>query len=406
MKKASQAVLDLIKPPKASTGEDEEEEEEEEEKEQAPIPDFMAEASLLEWAGFGLGKEKTWEWHLSIQALATGKELTNVRFWGVINGTKKDYYIVEAKLEEYPEEEEPEGEESKNEPLGVGANECIYFVTNSTTEAWTQLPAVKASHVILATQMKRFFTGDLNAVVLGFPRFPYGELAYLRAQIARITAGAFACPVNVFTVDPEDEEETVNENEEYAGITPMLCGPETWVHGRTHLLKEGRTTAWVDPAAEEEDDEEDEGDETEKKGEEKEKPPKKLSFLGADGEGAWKFAVFPNPAAKDACAAAICTRWPGAVSVAQGKAYINFYVGYGHKLGNGYQPPNPPIMAEEYTSGFDAATAEAGATDPFTEQTDVSPPEGWSKPEENEEEEEDDDEPQDGEAEADAAEDY
>ena len=55
----------------------------------------------------------------------------------------------------------------------------------------------------------------------------------------------------------------------FQGITPMLCGPSTWVHGRTHLLMEGRTTAWVDPAAEDEEDE-DEGDETEKKSEEKE----------------------------------------------------------------------------------------------------------------------------------------
>lgn len=156
VKGASQAVLDLIKPPKKSNGE-EEEEEEEEEKEQAPIPDFMAESSLLEWAGFGLGKEKTYEWHLSIQNLATEKELTGVRFWGIIRGTQQDYHIVEAKLEEYPEEEEAEGEESKNEAMGTGANECIYFVANTCTDAWTQLPAVKASHVILATQMKRFF---------------------------------------------------------------------------------------------------------------------------------------------------------------------------------------------------------------------------------------------------------
>jgi len=267
VKGASQAVLDLIKPPKKSNGE-EEEEEEEEEKEQAPIPDFMAESSLLEWAGFGLGKEKTYEWHLSIQNLATEKELTGVRFWGIIRGTQQDYHIVEAKLEEYPEEEEAEGEESKNEAMGTGANECIYFVANTCTDAWTQLPAVKASHVILATQMKRFFTGSLDASVLGFPRFPYGEACYLRAQIARICAGAYAVPQNVFTVDPEDEEETVNENEEYGGITPMLCGPSTWVHGRTHLLMEGRTTAWVDPAAEDEEDE-DEGDETEKKSEDK-----------------------------------------------------------------------------------------------------------------------------------------
>jgi hypothetical protein len=34
--------------------------------------------------------------------------------------------------------------------------------------------------------------------VLGFPRFPWPEAAYLRAQIARITSACTICPKGVF----------------------------------------------------------------------------------------------------------------------------------------------------------------------------------------------------------------
>jgi radial spoke head protein 4A len=381
---ASQQVLDLIKPPKA--GGDDEEEEEEEEKEQAPIPDIMAEATLLNWAGYGLDEEELYTWFLSIQNLATDNELQNVKFWGVIKGTEKDYFIVEAKLEEYEEGEE--GEESKNEPMGTGANEAIYYVANDPTTGWTKLPPVQSMHIILARQMRRFFTGNLDAVVLGFPRFPWKEAAYLRAQIARIAAGSFACPKDVFTVDPEDEEETVTENEEYNGITPMLLDSSSFVHSVTHLLKEGRTTPWVNPDAEDEDeDEEDEGDEEKKKDEpEKEVPPPKLRAVGLDeGEG-WKFAVYPSAANPSSVIAATCFRWPGSVTVAQEKTYVNWYYGYGLKNETNYSPPNPPPMAEEYPS-FDPSTAEEGATDLLVEQEDEQPPEGWTPPEEGEYEE-------------------
>jgi radial spoke head protein 4A len=360
---------------------------------------LLAEASLLSWAGYGLSEESLYTWNLSIQALATNSELQNVRFWGIVRGTVQDYYIVEAKLEEYGEEEEEEG--SVNEPMGQGANECIYYVANTPTGGWTKLPAVKPNHIQLARQMRRFFSGNLDAPVLGLPRFPYGESAYLRAQIARISAGAYAVPKDVFTIDPDDEEEAINENEEYNGVTPILANSSSFVHGRTHLLKEGRTTPYVNPDADE--DEEDEGDEGDEKKEvaEKEIPPKKLRALGEDeGEG-WKFDVYPNPADPNAVMSATSFRWPGAVCVAQNKTYVNWYYGYGLKNVASYLPPNPPPMSDEFPS-FDPSTAEEGATDPLGEQVDEQPPEGWTAPvvaDEQEEDLGDDEAPAEGEAE-------
>lgn len=340
----------------------------------------MAEMSLLEWPGVGLSAEDMYKWVLSIQNLATAKELINVRFWGIIRGTKKDYYIVEAKLEEYPEPEDGEEGESKNEAMGQGANEHLYFVANTATGVWTALPAVEAKQIILARQMRSFFTGDLDADVLGFPRFPQPEKFYLRAQIARITAGAFLCPSGVLTVDPEDEDLTVTENEEYAGITPMLMGANSWIHARTHLLMEGRTTAFVSADAEEEEEEEDE-DAPPKVNPDVEIPPPPLREVAKDEGSAWKFGVFPHAADPNAVASATCTRWPGATTVAQGKTFVNFYNGYGHKLSTTrYAPPSPPAMAVEYDF---SETAE-----PLLEETDIQPPEGWTPPEEKDEEEE------------------
>lgn len=176
---AAQTTLNLIKPPKkvkAADDEGEEEEEEEEEPEKAPIPNIMADASLLKWAGLNLGDEEQYRLMLSIQTLATKNELQNVRFWGKINGTKKDYYVVEAKLEEYPEPEEDNPNPPKQEPMGTGCNECIYFVTNSPEEPWTKLGPVQPEAIVAARRMRRFLTGELTAPVLGFPRFPWGRL--------------------------------------------------------------------------------------------------------------------------------------------------------------------------------------------------------------------------------------
>ena len=104
------------------------------------------------------------------------KDLSDVRIFGKIFGTLKDYYVIECKLPSWPEEQEADGEESKNEPWGSGVNSYAYFVTNSgysiplvscnfviVVGKWELLPRAQAHFIILARQMRRFFTGDLNA---------------------------------------------------------------------------------------------------------------------------------------------------------------------------------------------------------------------------------------------------
>jgi len=120
---AHQLNLNLIKAPKKekADGDEGDEPEEEEEPEQVPIPDIQAQHKLLNWAGVDFGAEEAYKLSLSIQKLATAKTFSETRFWGKIYGTKSNYYIVEAKLEEYPEAEDAPPE---LEPLGIATTEA------------------------------------------------------------------------------------------------------------------------------------------------------------------------------------------------------------------------------------------------------------------------------------------
>lgn len=66
--------------------------------------------------------------------------------------------------------------------------------------------------------MRRFFTGDLKAPVLGFPRFPWGEAAYLRTQISRITQSTVLIPRGMFNMEEEAEEGE-------GGLVKVCCVP-------------------------------------------------------------------------------------------------------------------------------------------------------------------------------------
>jgi radial spoke head protein 4A len=394
---ACQSTLDLIKPPKklVEGGEDGEEPEEEEEPEKAPMPNVMEDFGLLRHAGVGLAEEEVYRLTLSLQTLTTKNELQNVRFWGKVHGTEKDYYVVEAKLEEYPEPEEGSEAPPKQEAMGSGCNECIYFATNSPEEPWTKLKPVQPEHITAARRMRRFFTGSLEAPVLGFPRFPWGEGAYLRTQIARICADALLCPVGQFNLEgEEDEDQTVAENEEWGGVDVLSQDSDRkWLHARPGIMSEGRCTLWVDPDKEEEEEEDEMSEEKKAALAAIEKPRKKLAAVGDDGaEATFAFRTAPSKFDRNAASLAFSLVWPGAVSLVRGKKIHNFYAGWGLPLSLlPYAPPQPPAFAAEYV-----------AEEPLLEETDVLPPDGKiaDTPEEEEEDdalEEDGDKP-DGEA--------
>lgn len=74
-------------------------------------------------------------------------------------------------------------------------------------DPWEKLPHVTPAQISTARAIRKIFTGDLDAAVETYPPFPGVERNYLRAQVARITAGTQISPLNYFIAGDEEEEE-------------------------------------------------------------------------------------------------------------------------------------------------------------------------------------------------------
>lgn len=269
----------------------------------------------------------------------------------------------------------------------------MYYVTNSLEGEWEQLPDVLPEHIITSKSMRRFFTGNLRAPVLGYPRFPWPEASYLRAQIARIAAHTVISPKGLFAFEEPEEEEDLpelKEDEEFEALSAEdLKEAENWVHHRAHIYKQGRCKKWEPPEGEEEE-EEDPAEEEEEQEEEEEVPM--LTGLDAE-EGAFQMWKFSQAGGQHAVASVTSCVWPGAVTVAKGKAFCNMYLGWGQEyLQAVYTPPPLPPVAAEYVSSFNAEEAEEDETDPMVEQMDPLPPKDLDEEGEGDEGDDDDEE--------------
>lgn len=159
----------------------------------------------------------------------------NVRLWGKIYGSKKDYYIVEG-------EKEAAGEANPEiEARGAvgGVNRYVYWVTDSVTGDWIQLPDATPAYIKLARQIKHIFTGDLDAKVITNPFFEGTEKELLRAQIARINQTTTLVPSGLYKVNEENKNEVIDEVEEKKKIAPFddLTKLEYWLHYCPTLLQ-------------------------------------------------------------------------------------------------------------------------------------------------------------------------
>jgi radial spoke head protein 4A len=89
--------------------------------------------------------------------------------------------------------------------------------TLSAGKPWIKLPAVTPPQIVAGRKIKKFFTGKLDAPVISYPPFPGNESNYLRAQIARISAGTHISPLNFYQFDEEEEEEEEGEGQYQKG---------------------------------------------------------------------------------------------------------------------------------------------------------------------------------------------
>nr|CAD7575243.1 unnamed protein product [Timema californicum] len=438
-------------------------------------PDLMELMFFFEQAGVGLPRHEMFLIALAINKLSQSQPVEKVRFWGRILGTKKNYIIAES---EFTEEElgrrameadlvsesnpgpenndkgadvvELEGGSEVRKPppklppipqsvykppreippekIGIGANKKVYFVCNNPGDDWTMLPDVTPQQINVARQIKKYFTGDLNTEILTYPPFPGTEMNYLRAQIARISAGTQVSPLGFYYFDEEEEED---EEEEFLLVeedlgkkcydcserffaaqtadsevrTSYVENPDFepvplkdlldksmsfWVHHTLYILKQGRTT-WWSPKSEEEAEEEEE-EELENVSEEEVGPPI-LTPLSEDATlesvPPWTVRISSQLMPDFAVAVLRSNLWPGAHTFATGRKFENVYFGWGHKYTSyNYSPPTLEATQKTYPLGPEIMEME----DPTPEEEEAWRIAHEPKPEvlEEEQEEEED----------------
>ncbi|KAM9796076.1 radial spoke head protein 6 homolog A isoform X1 [Syngnathus typhle] len=365
---------------------------------ESALPNVSEIAYFLEQAGVGLGREEMQRVFLALKQLVSSYTMQRCRLWGKILGIERSYIIAEAEFAEGEEEDEDgpeevaddeareidakEKAEREMDPLpqstykappvvpkeakGTGANKFVYFVCNEAGLPWTKLPSVTPAQITVARQIRKFFTGRLDAPIVSYPPFPGNEANYLRAQIARISAGTQISPQGFYQAIEEEgaeeegsSEDGIEENPEYEGVPvgELVDSLSSWVHHTQHILQQGRCT-WVNLAVKTEDESnEEEGEEVEEDPDEPEPEvgPPLLTPLSQDAEifetVPWSSSLSSTLTSQHAIAIMRSNCWPGSCAYAYAKKFENIYVGWGLKYpGDGYSPLLPPAPQSEYPS--------------------------------------------------------
>ena len=319
-----------------------------------PVQDFTDEANYLEWAGVSFGRTGAFRLHLSLKHLAAAYPgAKGLRVFGKVLGTHHDYYVAEG-THDAPEGEEDGAKDALGnliQKTGEGPNKFTYWVCHGVGLPWTRLPNVTPHQVIVARQIRRYLSGNLDQPVAGHPPFPGKEANYLRALIALISAGTAVAPTGVFQAVDGDENGNIEPVAE-EGDAPDLSSVDSWVHTSLALNVLGRTKPnppKTNDAGEEVPDEN------------APEPSVPLKPIGddaqlAEGEGgsSWEVRVgpvsgLPEGEAPKGLAVLRSLRFPGAFSVGIGKKVTSIYVGYGHEVSlKPYSPSLPPKLPVEF----------------------------------------------------------
>jgi len=321
------------------------------------IPDLLQERRMLSAAGIDLGEEETFRLQQALKSLVRDKGAKEVRLWGKIIGTQKDYYVVEGVGEPNEDEDRPNDFEKR----GEGVNAYTYWVTNSVYQEFQELPDVNPDQLKAARTVRKLFTGDLEAEVVTNPHFPGKEKDLLRAQIARITHGTSIIPKGLYRVQEDSPQEVEAEEEAVTPSTKELSSLDGWVHFQPGILKAGRIVH-MEPEPPEEEDididelkakivEEDPFDPrlktiTEDKG----LPSVGRAWVGKAVGDPQEYEEYPPKENHTTFAKTVIRSlwWPGAVTVQQSRDWVSFYIGDGLKAATGkFYPVSPPPVSEE-----------------------------------------------------------
>ena len=101
-----------------------------------------------------------------------------VRFWGKILGTNKDYYVMQGRTtKDGGIQDVPKGSQKR----GEGINYYSFWVTNNIFEdKWYQLPLITPEHVKKSRKIKKMLSGDLFRPVVSYPPFASEERFYVK----------------------------------------------------------------------------------------------------------------------------------------------------------------------------------------------------------------------------------
>jgi hypothetical protein len=157
--------------------------------------------------------------------------------WGKIYGTNKDYYVAEGEKDAPAAGEgQTEFAEARGNPNGV--NKYMYWVTDSVTGKWIDLPDVTPDCITKARQIKHLFSGDVDSDVITNPYFKWKEKVLLRAQIARITQSTTLTPDGLWKKQEDNQREITEMGEEKKVLTfEQLSKLDAWRHLVPGILK-------------------------------------------------------------------------------------------------------------------------------------------------------------------------
>jgi len=103
------------------------------------MPDLIQDnKAVYQWAGISFGDQQCMLLQKSMQNLGKQSGATKLRFWGKINCTERDYWVVEGIAEAPVDETEKPAD---MELRGQGVNEFAYWVCNCPSDnKWSLLP--------------------------------------------------------------------------------------------------------------------------------------------------------------------------------------------------------------------------------------------------------------------------
>jgi len=317
-------------------------------------PNFEQDAEMFDWAGVNFGEEESYKICKAIKRLAQMSGGDNMRFFGKIYGTKRDYWIICGKLKEAEETVTAKHIEKR----GQGVNAQVFWVTDNLLNDWIQLPECRPEHIMVARMIKHVFTGDLNAEINSNPPFPGKERHLLRATLARISFATQIVPKGLFEIDEETNEMKFTEDFQ---VPPFeeLKSLESWGNLHPIILQAGRVTH-SEPEGMEEDAKEaymadlEEKDKTEERfraiQEHKPMPGLETAWLVKIVGDQQQYNLLPPREGTTTYSVMVLRslRWPGAITVTKGGKCAFCYLGYGLKRGDpSYNPTEPPEVQKD-----------------------------------------------------------